>query len=68
MKNSGTRMVRYADDILLFAPTKAQAGEYMAKAAKYLEKELNLEVNKNKSCLSNLDEGIHYLGMVIKPY
>lgn len=68
MKSSGIRMVRYADDILLFAPTKAQAGEHMAKAVKYLEKELKLEVNKNKSCLSNLDGGIHYLGMVIKPY
>lgn len=68
MKNSGVRMVRFADDVLLFAPTKAQAGNYMAKATSYLEKELRLEVNKNKSSLTNLEEGIHYLGMVIKPY
>ena len=67
MKDSGIRMVRYADDILLFAPTKAQAGEYMAKATKYLEQELKLEVNKNKSSLSDLKKGIHYLGVVIKP-
>lgn len=68
MKNSEIRMVRYADDILLFASTKAQAGEYMAKATKYLEQKLKLEVNKTKSCLSNLTAGIHYLGMVIKTY
>lgn len=68
MKNSGFRMVRYADDILLFASTKAQAGEYMAKATKYLEQELKLKVNKTKSSLSGLKKGIHYLGVVIRTY
>lgn len=68
MKTSEIRMVRYADDILLFAPTKAKAGEYMAKATKYLEQKLKLEVNKTKSCLSDLSAGIHYLGVVINTY
>lgn len=68
MKNQGIRMVRYADDILLFAPTKAHAGGYMAKAAKYLEQKLKLEVNRKKSRLSNLQEGIDYLGMTIKSF
>lgn len=68
MKTSEIRMVRYADDILLFASTKAQAGEYMAKATKYLEQKLKLEVNKTKSCLSDLSAGIHYLGVVINTY
>lgn len=65
MKQQGIRIVRYADDILIFAPTKAKSGEYMAKAINYLEKALKLEVNKEKSHLTNLEEGIAYLGFVI---
>lgn len=68
MRNENIRMVRYADDILLFAPTKAHAGNYKAKATKYLEQELKLKVNHKKSSLTNLEIGIDYLGVTIKSY
>lgn len=68
MKNENIRMVRYADDILLFAPTRAHAGEYMAKAKNFLEQKLRLKVNERKSHLTNLEKGIDYLGMTIRSF
>ena len=65
MKQQGIRMVRYADDILILARTRAQSGEYKAKAESYLENELKLTVNRKKTHLTNLDKGIKYLGFTI---
>ena len=42
MKTLGIRIVRYADDILVFASSKSEAGRYRAIATKYLEGELRL--------------------------
>jgi group II intron reverse transcriptase/maturase len=66
MKSKGIRIVRYADDILIFAETKSQAGSYRALATKFLEEDLKLKVNVNKTHLTNLTEGIPYLGFVIR--
>ncbi|MGC9353404.1 MAG: reverse transcriptase domain-containing protein [Mariniphaga sp.] len=49
MKSLGIRIVRYADDILVFAATKNEAGKYRAIATKYLEGELRLTVNRKKT-------------------
>lgn len=68
MKQQGIRIVRYADDILIFAETRAKSGEYKAKAEKYLEKELKLTVNRTKTHLTDLQKGIAYLGFVITDY
>lgn len=68
MKQQGIRIVRYADDILIFAPTKAKSGKYMAKAVKYLEGELNLVANRKKTHLTNTEKGIAHLGFVITNY
>lgn len=68
MKTLGIRIVRYADDILVFAATKSEAGRYRAIATKYLEGELRLTVNKEKTHLTNLDKGIPYLGFEIHNY
>ena len=68
MKNQGIRMVRYADDILIFAPTKSQAGSYRAIATSYLEQELELVVNVKKTHLTNLQQGIPYLGIELHDY
>ena len=65
MKAKGIRIVRYADDILIFAPTKQIAGKYMALASNYLENVLKLTVNIKKSHLTNLDKGIKYLGFEV---
>ncbi len=65
MKQQGIRIVRYADDILILASTKAKAGEYKAKAGHYLENELKLTVNREKAHLTNPEKGIKYLGFII---
>jgi group II intron reverse transcriptase/maturase len=68
MKTLGIRIVRYADDILVFAASKSEAGRYRAIATKYLEGELKLTLNKEKTHLTNLDKGILYLGFEIHNY
>jgi group II intron reverse transcriptase/maturase len=66
MKNKGIRIVRYADDILIFAETKSQAGNYRAIATKFLEEDLKLKVNTKKTYLTNLNQGIPYLGIILR--
>ena len=68
MKGKGIRVVRYADDILIFAATKSLAGKYRAIATDYLEKDLGLIVNTDKTHLTNLQQGIPYLGIVLREF
>lgn len=65
MMEKGIRIVRYADDILIFTKTKQQAGNLRVLATKILEQELKLTVNKEKTKLSSLKEGVSFLGLVI---
>ncbi len=46
MKERGIRIVRYADDILIFARAEKRARKYQRIATQILEKELKLQVNK----------------------
>jgi len=66
MKEKKIRIVRYADDILIFARTKADAGKYKALAIKFLEEELKLQVNTKKTHIANIHDGVAYLGFIIK--
>jgi RNA-directed DNA polymerase len=66
MRQKGIRIVRYADDILIFAKNKKMAGNYRAYATKVLEKELKLKVNGEKTKLTNIHEGVAFLGFVIR--
>ena len=66
MQAKGIRIVRFADDILMFARTKEQAGNYQAFATKVLEGELKLTVNPEKTCLTSLGEGVSFLGFILK--
>jgi RNA-directed DNA polymerase len=68
MKSLGIRIVRYADDILIFSRSRSEAGKNRAIATSYLEKELKLRVNKDKTHLTNLRKGIPYLGIVLTQY
>ena len=68
MKGKGIRIVRYADEILIFARTKSQAGKYRAIATDFLEKDLELIVNIDKTHLTNLKQGIPYLGIILREY
>lgn len=66
MKNKNIRIVRYADDILIFAKSKSEAGRCKEIATKILEQELKLTVNVKKTHITNIDKGIAYLGFIIK--
>ena len=65
MMVKGIRIVRYADDILIFAKDKKTAGNYQSYAKKILEEELKLKVNNDKNKLTNVKEGVSFLGFVI---
>jgi len=65
MMSKGIRIVRYADDILIFAKDKKTVGDYKAYATKVLEEELKLKVNKGKTKLTSVHEGVEFLGFVI---
>ena len=65
MMAKGIRIVRYADDILIFAKDKETAGNYKAYATKVLEEELKLTVNQMKTKLTSVREGVSFLGFVI---
>ena len=65
MKSKGIRIVRYADDILIFAKDKQMAGNYRAIARKILEEELLLKVNEEKTKVTSVYEGVEFLGFVI---
>ncbi|MDI9413665.1 MAG: group II intron reverse transcriptase/maturase [Bacillota bacterium] len=67
MKSLNIRIVRYADDILVFAISPRQAEKFQEIATCILEKELNLKVNTTKTHITNLRKGVPYLGFVIYP-
>lgn len=65
MKKRNIRIVRYADDILIFAKSYGEANKYQNIATKILEEGLKLTVNKEKTHLTDADKGVAYLGFVI---
>lgn len=65
MKRLNIRIVRYADDILLFARTRQEAKQYQQIATSFLEGNLKLLVNKEKTHLTDNQKGVAYLGFVI---
>lgn len=67
MKSQGIRIVRYADDILIFATSPRQARRYQEVATQLLEDDLKLTVNRTKTHITSLRKGVPYLGFVIYP-
>lgn len=65
MKQRNIRIVRYADDILIFAPTKRKAEQYQRIATALLER-LKLQVNLEKTHICSIRTGVKYLGFVLK--
>lgn len=65
MKSRGHRIVRYADDIVIFKKSRSGAENARKVAEEYLEKRLKLKVNQKKTHLTNLGEGVAYLGVII---
>jgi len=65
MKALGIRIVRYADDILIFARNPRQAERYRDIAVKILEEDLKLTVNRQKTHITDVYRGVAFLGFVI---
>ena len=65
MMRRGIRIVRYADDILIFAKTRAKADSYLKLATAILENDMKLTVNKEKTHLTELNKGVEFLGVRI---
>ncbi len=65
MMNKGIRIVRFADDILIFSKDEKTAGDYRTYATKVLEEELKLKVNKDKTKSTSVYEGVEFLGFII---
>jgi group II intron reverse transcriptase/maturase len=65
MKSRGHRIVRYADDILILTRSKSAAENALKQASRYLEEELKLTVNPQKTEVVNSRDGVRFLGMVI---
>lgn len=66
MRARGIRIVRYADDILIFARTLGEANESLAIAREILECDLELEVNNDKTRITTLEDGFNFLGFQVK--
>jgi len=65
MKARGHRIVRYADDILILSRSKSAAENALKQASQYLEGELKLTVNQQKTEVVHSSEGVKFLGVVI---
>ena len=56
---------RYADDVVIIAPNKATAREWLAKIKEFLLKRLNLDVN-SKTKIFKMRQGVNAYGYKIK--
>jgi len=65
MKAEGIRIVRYADDILIFAKSPRAAKKNLQLAKHILEDELKLTVNQKKTSITSVKQGVAYLGVII---
>lgn len=65
MKAKGYRIVRYADDILIFARSRRGAERRLKVAEELLENEMGLKVNREKTKVTTLWKGVNYLGVTI---
>jgi len=66
MKRRNIRIVRYADDILIFTRSKGQAQMNLEVATRILEHELKLVVNQQKTHITSVYKGVAYLGFIIR--
>lgn len=59
------RIVRYADDIVIFCTSRKGAENALKVSRDILEKTLKLKVNERKTHIAHSDTGIKFLGVVI---
>jgi len=66
MRQKGIRIVRYADDILIFARSPRGARKNLQIAKEILEDELKLTINEKKTKITQVNKGVEYLGFIIR--
>jgi len=66
MKERGHRIIRYADDILILCSSRKAALNAQKQASQYLEEELLLKVNKEKTHICHSRDGVKFLGVIIR--
>ncbi len=59
------RIVRYADDILIFCTSKSGAENALKVASHILEVTLKLKVNERKTHIAHSSKGVKFLGVII---
>ena len=59
---------RYVDDFLLFDNNKIILKDRFIRIKEYLNNNLNLQLNNKKIYLQNINKGVKFLGVIIKPY
>ena len=67
MAERGHRVVRYADDILIIKGSPKGAQNALRVAESYLEGTLKLVINRRKTQVRELQEGVAFLGVEIFP-
>lgn len=65
MMSRGHRIVRYADDILILSLSKRGAENALQQASRYLEEELLLTINRDKTHICPSWNGVKFLGVSI---
>lgn len=68
MRKQGQRIVRYADDILIFSRSRKGAENALKQATMILEKDLKLTVNDDKTHIAHSDVGVKFLGVEVGTY
>ncbi len=66
MMKRGYRIVRYADDILILCRSKTAAYNARNVAEHYLENDLKLTVNAEKTHVAHAVGGVKFLGVIIR--
>lgn len=61
LEHRGHRFVRYADDCMIFCSSKRAAQRVLASITKYIEKELYLRVNRDKTTVAHIKD-VKFLG------
>lgn len=60
--------LRYVDDFLILGSKKEELESLISKINTFLKGNLDLELNFSKTKLKNINEGIDFLGYIIKPH
>lgn len=65
VKKWGAKIIRYADDFLIFARSKEEAENMVSKAEGFLST-LHLKLQKEKTAIKPVEDEFHFLGIKLK--